>query len=163
MNHEQKYFITIFVIFGLGAVILQTLFVPYLEIKLWHPDIVVVIVLLIGRRFGSIQGSSAGFLLGIIQDSLTSMPIGISALPKSIIGYASGKMKSVSIGGTMYIVWFVFMIFLHELIIYLFLQFKTELSFAPLVYTRVFPNTIYTTMMFFIISFFFKKYFTEDY
>jgi len=162
MNHEQKYFITIFVIFGLGSLILQTFFVPYLEIKVWRPDLVVVIVLLMGKRFGSIQGSSTGFLLGVIQDSLTSMPIGISALPKSIIGYTSGKMRTAGVGGTMYIVWFVLMIFIHELIIYLFLQFKTELSFGLLVYTRVFPNTVYTTIMFFIISFFFRKYFTED-
>lgn len=162
MNHEQKFFITIFVIFGFGAVILQSLFIPYLEIADWRPDLIVVIVLLMGKRFGSIQGSTAGFFLGIIQDSLTSMPVGISAFPKAIIGYTSGKMKSVGATGTMYIVWFVLMIFIHELIIYLFLQFKTELPFVQLLYNRVFPNTIYTTVMFFIVSFFLRKYFTED-
>ena len=141
---------------------MQTFFVPYLEIYGWHPDLVLIIVLLIGKRFGSLQGSTVGFLLGIIQDSLTSMPIGITALPKSLIGYTSGKMKSVGVSGTMYIVWFVLMIFIHELIIYLFLQFKTELSFAQLLYTNVFPNTIYSTITFFVVSFFLKKYFTED-
>ena len=162
MNHEQKYFITIFVIFGFGSVLLQSLFVPYLEIANWHPDLVVVLVLLIGKRFGCIQGSTAGFILGAVQDSLTSLPVGISALPKSIIGYTSGKMKSVGVGGTMYTVWFVLMIFIHELIIYMFLQFKTEIPFAQLLYNRAFPNTIYTTVMFFIVSFFLRKYFTEE-
>lgn len=162
MNHEQKYFITLFIIFGFGSVVLQSLLVPYIEISVWRPDLVVVVVLMIGKRFGCIQGSTAGFILGIFQDSLTSMPVGISALPKAIIGYTSGKMKGVGVGGTMYIVWFVLMIFIHEFIIYLFMQFKTELQFTFLVYSRVFPNTVYTTIMFFILSFFLKKYFAEN-
>jgi rod shape-determining protein MreD len=162
MNHEQKYYLTILVIFGLGSVLIQSLFVPYLEISVWRPDFVLIMVLLIGKRFGCIQGSSAGFLLGVILDSLTSMPIGISALPKAIVGYTSGKMKSVGVSGTMYIVWFVLMIFIHELIIYLFLQFKTDLPFVQLLYSRAFPNTIYTTIMFFVVSFFLRKYFTEE-
>ena len=162
MNHEQKYYLTVFLIFGIGAVLIQGIFVPYLEITVWRPDFVLVIVLLIGKRFGCIKGSRAGFILGILMDTLTSMPIGISALPKSIVGYTSGKMKSVGVSGTMYIVWFVLMILMHETIIYLFLQFKTDLPFAQLLYSRVFPNTIYTTFMFFVVSFFFKKYFTED-
>jgi len=162
MNHEQKYYLTILVIFGIGSVIVQSFFVPYLEITVWRPDFVLVIVLLIGKRFGCIQGSAAGFFLGVLTDSLTSMPVGISALPKALVGYSSGKMKSVGISGTMYIVWFVLMILVHEIIIYLFLQFKTELPFAHLLYSRVFPNTIYTTVMLFVVSFFLKKYFTEE-
>ena len=162
MNHEQKYYLTILVIFGIGSVLIQSFFVPYLEITIWRPDFVLVVVLLMGRRFGSIQGSSAGFILGILMDSLTSMPVGISAFPKAIVGYMSGKMKSVGVSGTMYIVWFVLMILIHEIIIYLFLQYKTDLPFAKLLYSRVFPNTIYTTVMFFVVSFFLKKYFTED-
>jgi len=162
VNHEQKYFIIILVIFGVGSILVQSFFVPYLEITIWRPDIVLVIVLLMGKRFGSIQGSSAGFFLGILMDSLTSMPVGISALPKAIVGYTSGKMKTVGISGTMYIVWFVIMILIHEIIIYLFLQYKTDLPFAQLLYSRVFPNTIYTTVMFFVVSFFLKKYFTEE-
>ena len=162
MNHEQKYFITILVIFGLGSIVIQTFLVPYLEISGWRPDLVLVIVLLIGKRFGSIQGSTAGFILGVILDSITSMPVGITALPKSLIGYTSGKMKSVGVSGTMYTVWFVLMIFIHELIIYLFLQFKTDLAFSQLLYTRVFPNSIYSIITFFVASFFLKKYFTEE-
>lgn len=162
MSHEQKYYLTILVIFGIGAVLIQSFFVPYLEITVWRPDFVLVIVLLIGKRFGSIKGSTAGFILGVLMDSLTSVPVGISALPKSIVGYTSGKLKTVGVSGTMYIVWFVLMILIHEIIIYLFLQFKTDLPFAQLIYSRVFPNTIYTTVMFFVVSFFFKKYFTED-
>ncbi len=162
MSQEQKYYITVLVIFGIGAVLIQSIFVPYLEITVWRPDFVLVIVLLIGKRFGCIEGSTAGFILGVLMDSLTSMPVGISALPKSIVGYTSGKLRSVGVSGTMYIVWFVLMILIHEIIIYLFLQFKTDLPFAQLLYSRVFPNTIYTTIMFFVVSFFFKKYFTED-
>jgi len=162
MNHDLKYYFTLFIIFGVGAVIVQSQFVPFMEINVWRPDLVLILVLFFGRRFGSIQGSTSGFILGLLQDALTSMPIGISALPKALSGYAAGKIKSLHLGGNMYLVWFMLMIFIHELIVYLFLQFKSEISYTFLVYSRVFPNTIYTTVMLIFSNFFLKKYFTDD-
>jgi rod shape-determining protein MreD len=162
MNHDLKYYITLFVILGIGTVIIQSQFVPFMEINVWRPDLVLIIVLFFGKRFGSMQGSTTGFILGIIQDALTSMPIGISALPKTLAGYAAGKIKSLHLGGNMYLVWFVLMIFIHELIVYLFLQFKSQVSFPFLIYSRVFPNTIYTTVMLFFSNVFLKRYFNED-
>lgn len=162
MNHETKYLLILFLVMGLGSVIIQSQFIPFIEITVWRPDLVLIIVLFMGKRFGSMKGSTTGFIVGILQDSLTSMPIGISALPKALAGYASGKIRILHLGGTMYMVWFVLLIFIHELIVYAFLQYKTDLSFPRLVYSRVFPNTIYSIFMLFIINFFLKKYFSEE-
>ncbi len=161
MNQELKYYIFIFITFGLSSVILQSVFVPFIEINVWRPDLVLVIVLLTGKRFGAVGGSTGGFLLGILQDALTSMPIGISALPKAVAGYASGKLKSVRLEGAVYYLMFVILIFLHEVIFYLFVQFKIDISFYDLIYSRVFPNTIYTTLMLIFVNLFSQKYFTE--
>ena len=161
MKSEKKYLIFILLIFGGGSLILQSLFVPLMEIQLWKPDLVLIIVLLTGKRFQSLKGSTAGFILGIIQDSLTGMPIGITALPKAIVGYAAGKTKSIGLEGTLYYIWFVFLILLHEIIAFAFFQFKTDISYAFLLYSRVFPNTIYTTLMLFVVNSFTSKYFTE--
>ena len=161
MNQEIKYTLFIFLTFGLGSVLLQSILGPYLEINVWKPDFVLIVVLLMGRRFGSVTGSSAGFLLGIIQDALTSMPIGITALPKALAGYATGKMKSLKLEGSISFLWFVAFVFLHEMIFYFIMQFKLELSFLYLIYGRVFPNTIYTTVMLSITYLSTQKYFTE--
>ena len=161
MKHETKYSVYIFFLFGMGAILLQSLVVPLMEIYIWRPDLVLVIVLLFGKRFRSMGGSSTGFILGVIQDSLTGMPVGITALPKAIVGYATGKTKSMHLEGTLFYIWFIFLILLHEIIVFTFFQYKTEVPFSVLLYSRVFPNTIYTTLMLFIINSFTGKYFND--
>jgi len=162
MNQENKYFIFTLVIFGISSIVLQSMFVPLLEINVWKPDIVLIIILLISKRFGSIKGTSAAFFLGIIIDSLSTLPVGITTLPKVIAAYAAGKTKTLRLEGTLYYLWFILFIFLNELIIYFFLQFKIELSYINLIFTRVFPNTVYTTLIMFVIILFTGKYFSED-
>lgn len=161
MSSDIKYWLFILLIFGLGALLSQSLLVPLMEIHVWKPDLVLIIVLLIGKRFRSMYGSSSGFILGVLQDALTGMPIGITALPKALAGYAAGKTKTFHFEGTLYYVWFVFLILLHEMISYAFFQYKTDLSYAFLLYSRIFPNTIYSVVMLFIIHSFTRKYFTE--
>lgn len=162
MNQEIKYFLFIFITFGIGSVLIQGLVVPYIAIgSVWKPDLVVIIVLLIGKRFGSVAGSTTGFILGLVQDSLTTMPIGITALPKVMAGYSAGKMSVLKFEGSVNFLWFISIIFLHEFVFYFILQFKTDIAFTYLIYSRIFPNTIYTTLMMFITYFSTQKYFTE--
>jgi len=161
MNHNTKYYLFIVLVFGLGSIILQSLLVPLIEINLWRPDLVLVIVLLTGKRFGAVGGSSAGFFLGIIQDSLSGMPVGITALPKALVGYLSGKTKAMRFTDTTYYILFLVFILIHELISYAFFQFKTDISYLYLVYSRVFPNTAYSMIILLVINNFSRKYFSE--
>lgn len=147
--------------FGLASIIFQSVFVPLIEINVWRPDVVLIIVLLIGKRFGSMPGSTGGFILGIIQDSLSGMPVGITALPKALAGYASGKLRPLPSEGTAYYLWFVLFILIHELISFLFFHFISDVAYSLLIYSRVFPNTIYTTVMLIIITIFSGRYFRE--
>ena len=162
MNQEFKYYLVIAFLFGIGSVLIQSFVVPYISIiGVWRPDIILVVVLLIGKRFGSVAGTTTGFFLGLLQDSLTAMPIGISALPKVVAGYASGKMKKLKFEGSVNFLWFISFIFIHEFIFYLFLQFKTEQTFTYLIYSRIFPNTIYTTVLMGVTYVSTQKYFSE--
>lgn len=161
MDQNTKYFLFIISVFGISSIILQGLLVPLIEITVWRPDLVLVIVLLTGKRFGAAGGSTAGFFLGIIQDSLSGMPVGITAMPKAIAGYLSGKTRGSGQSGTIHYVFFIVLIFLHELITYAFFQYKTDLSYLYLLYSRIFPNSAYTMIMLFIVNVFFNKYFTE--
>ena len=163
MDHETKYFLYVFLFLGIVILLLQTLVVPLIEIRLWRPDLILALIILLGNRFGSLKGSSAGFFLGIIQDSLTGMPVGITALPKALVGYGAGKMHTYKIAGSMAYLWFILLIFLHELLLYAFFQFKTNLSYGVLVYTRAFPNTIYTLIMLLFVQLFTYKYLNEEY
>jgi rod shape-determining protein MreD len=161
MHHETKYLIYVLIIFGISSIIVQAFLVPFIEIAGWRPDFVLIIVLLISKRFGTVSGSTSGFILGILQDSLTALPVGITAFPKVIVGYALGKFKVMRLEGAMYYLWFIIMIFLHECIFYAFLQFKIDVAFTQLLYSRVFPNTIYSSIMLFLVSIFTQKFFRE--
>jgi rod shape-determining protein MreD len=161
MHHEIRYLLYILFIFGTIAIVLQAVLVPLIEITVWRPDFVLILVLLISKRFGTVSGSTSGFLLGIIQDALTALPLGITAFPKAIVGYALGKFKSMRLETGMYYLWFVILIFIHELIYYGLLQFKMDESFTYLIFSRVFPNTVYSTVMLFLVNLFTHKYFRE--
>lgn len=163
MNQEIRYFLIIFIFFGITSVVLQGMFVPYLELQsAWRPDLVVVIVLLIGRRFGATLGSTTGFILGIMQDALSPMSIGLTALPKAFCGYAAGKMQPLKLEGSINLLWFITFIFVHEFVVFFILQFKLDVSFTYLLYSRVFPNTIYTSVMLTITYFSTQKYFMRE-
>lgn len=161
MNYEIKYLFFIMLVFGIGAIVAQGVLAPLIEINVWRPDFVLIVVLLISKRFGSVPGSTSGFILGILQDALTSMSVGITAFPKAIVGYALGKAKSMKLEGAMYYLWFVLMILIHELIYYGLLQFKLDASYSYLIFSRVFPNTVYSTLMLILIHMFTYKYFKE--
>jgi len=161
MHHETRYLIYILIIFGISSIILQSFVVPLIEISGWRPDFVLIIVLLISKRFGTVSGSTSGFILGILQDSLTALPVGITAFPKVIVGYALGKFKVMRLEGAMYYLWFIIMIFLHEFIFYGLIQFKMDIDFSQLLYTRVFPNTVYSSIMLFLVNLFTHKFFRE--
>lgn len=161
MNSEKKYLIFILLIFGLSSVVIQSIFVPFIEVNVWRPDLVLVIVLLIGKRFGALGGSTSGFILGIIQDSLAGMPVGITAMPKAIVGYASGKMRLLRLEGALMYIMFVGLILIHEMISYAFFRYKSQIPYSALLYSRVFPNTVYTTFILLIVHLFTQKYFSE--
>jgi len=60
---------------GLLAILIQAFFVPIIEIGIWRPNIVLIAVLFIGYRFGMIPGALAGFILGLLQDALSPLPL----------------------------------------------------------------------------------------
>jgi len=161
MNQEIKYSLFLIITFGIGSIIFQSLFIPFIEINVWRPDVVLVMIILFGRRLGSISGSTSGFILGTIQDSLSGMPLGITALPKSIVGYAAGKSKQLGLEGAAGFIWSVILILLHEMITYAFFRYKSEVPYLQLVFSRAFPNTIYSTGMLLAVSLFTQKYFND--
>lgn len=161
MNQENKYYLVILLIFGLGSVLVQALFAPLITIRLSSPDFVLVIVLLIAKRFGGIKGSTAGFVLGVLQDAISGLPLGISAMPKAVSGYLAGKFHGQPIKSISLDLWFVVFILIHEIIFYALFQFKSEFAFHYLFFTRALPNTLYSTVALLIVALFTEKYFSE--
>ena len=157
---SQKNVIYILLI-GLLAILMQAFFVPIIEIGVWRPDIVLLAVLFIGYRFGMIPGALAGFILGLLQDALSPLPLGISSLAGSIIGFSAGQVRQMKVALNARVFVSVILILVHGCIFYFFYQLRSESTFIYLLLTRVFPNTIYTFVLGLILTFFMRPNFEE--
>jgi rod shape-determining protein MreD len=152
----------IYIIFiGLIAITIQSFFVPIIEIGVWRPDLVLIAIIYIGYRYGMIPGVLTGFFLGIFQDALSPLPLGMSSLAGSITGFAAGQVKEFKLAVNARLLATVILILINGCIFYFFYQLRSESTFIYLLLTRVFPNTIYTFVLSLILSFFIQPNFDE--
>ena len=78
----------------LGAILLQVLLpkaIPRLAIL--DLPLIVTLFFAVSRR-SPIAGTITGATIGLLQDVLTSQPIGVNGMAKSVIGYAAASLGS---------------------------------------------------------------------
>jgi rod shape-determining protein MreD len=80
----------------LAAVVLAAL-VHFVGVRLWPDfaravDIFLVVVALYGLRGNSLSGLLVGFLVGLLQDTLTSGPFGLFGFADTIVGYVTARL-----------------------------------------------------------------------
>lgn len=85
------FFILLSFIIGL---VLETTFFNRIAIFGAKPDFVLIIVVLIAIKRGSMAGQLYGFVGGLMQDCLSYGVLGIQAMVKAIIGFGSGFLKN---------------------------------------------------------------------
>ena len=158
MALEKKISTLYFFIIGIISIILQVFFIPLIEIKVWRPDLIVLVTIYFGYRSGVIYGTIGGFLLGLVQDALGTSLLGNAALANCIIGFIAGQIKQMKLSLNAKILISIFLILSHSVIFYFFYQINTEITFLYLLFTRIFPNTIYTFIIGMIIYIFMKSH-----
>jgi rod shape-determining protein MreD len=154
---ENRYLLLKVILLGLVAVLLQFSFIPLIKIGVWRPDLILLFTLYVGYRFGAIPGTLTGFFLGVIQDSIGPNPVGISALANCIVGFLAGQIVPLKLSYNARILMSIMLILLHGAIYFLIYQFKTEATYFYLIFTRVFPNTVYTFLIGLFLSVFFRS------
>ena len=75
----------------LFAAILQVSIATPLEVGRGHPDVVLVLVVLVALLRGPIVGALAGFWAGLALDVAALQTVGLSSLLLTLAGYASGR------------------------------------------------------------------------
>jgi rod shape-determining protein MreD len=151
MIFKKRYSLLYFVILSSIAILLQSYFIPLIEINTWRPNLIILVIIYFGFRFGVFYGTIGGFLLGIFQDSIGTNLLGISSLANCIVGFIAGQTKQVKLSINTRILTTIFLILLNGFIFYFFYQFNSEVKFLYLLFSRVFPNTIYTFIIGIII------------
>lgn len=72
----------------------ETAFFPYVRLFGVVPDIVVVAVAAVAAREGAEVGAAFGFAAGVIVDLFLEVPLGLSALSYTIVGYGIGTLHT---------------------------------------------------------------------
>ncbi len=77
----------------LASVLLQVTFFSYLQIFGAAPDIVVVVVAVIGLLGGAVVGAVTGFAAGLLLDVVLLETLGVSSLVLLFVGYLAGRYR----------------------------------------------------------------------
>ena len=156
MRHDSQTSVIYIIGVGLVSILAQAFFVPLIEVGVWRPDIVLLAILYIGYRYGAVPGVLMGFLLGIIQDAMSPLSLGITSFANSIIGFTAGQIRQFKLATNALLLTGVILILLNGCIFYFFYHLRAEVTYIYLLLTRVFPNTVYSFMIGLLISFFMR-------
>ncbi|MFQ5828651.1 MAG: rod shape-determining protein MreD [Candidatus Methylomirabilia bacterium] len=75
-----------------GGGLAQTTVAPVLTVGSVTPDVVLVLIVLLGLRKGPEVGCLAGFVAGLLQDVTGGGFVGAQALTKSLVGFVVGLL-----------------------------------------------------------------------
>lgn len=70
--------------------LVQTTFLPYIALGGIVPDVLFPWVVVFALRRGQLEGTVAGFIVGLLQDAVSLKFFGLAALSKTVAGFAAG-------------------------------------------------------------------------
>ena len=144
------------------AILLQKTFIWLISLSNINitPDIVLIVVAYIAIKEGKITGTIAGFIAGILIDSISGSFFGLLALCYTIAGFVAGHFKTES---DMYLrkINFLIIIFLSSFIsniLNYFIFFQGTVLTIPEIFTKyVLTSSAYTTIVSIIYILFPKR------
>ena len=74
----------------IGLLLIQTTFLPFISLWGYLPDVFILYLVYVALRRGQIEATISGFIIGLIQDIITTQFFGLAALSKTIAGFVAG-------------------------------------------------------------------------
>ena len=122
---------------------------PFISIAGVAPDFTIIALVILSLAAGSLPGTVAGFLLGLVQDLSTPNLLGLQALCKTALGFGLGRLRGRLVHGMPLVEATVIAIAVvaHDLV-YLVLQasLSPEGDFLSL-FTRTLPSAVYSGLV----------------
>ena len=84
----QPYIRSALVVFGL--LLFQTTFLPFAALGGYVPDFFILYLVTIALRRGQIEATISGFIIGLLQDIITTQFFGLAALSMTVAGFVVG-------------------------------------------------------------------------
>jgi rod shape-determining protein MreD len=87
--------IAVTTLIAVGASVLSSTLLSWVAIAGVKPDLALVIVALVAMRRGSMTGQVAGFASGLLTDTISVGPLGLTAMTRTVVGYVVGRMEGM--------------------------------------------------------------------
>lgn len=135
---------------GIFLVILQVTFIPFLALHGVVPDLLVILVVVFAIKRGQVEGMVGGFIVGIVEDLVTTHFFGLGALSKTVAGFVTGyftneNKTAITLGTYRFLLILLTMSFLQNLVsTAILLQGSPDLS-IPVVVETAAGAAVYTT------------------
>jgi rod shape-determining protein MreD len=137
---------------GLALLLLQTTFIPFLSIGGFLPDILLIWIVYVAVKRGQMEATVTGFLVGLLQDALTTQFFGLTALTKTVAGFAAGyffneNSTEQTLGSYRFLLVVLLSSVVHNLIYYgIFLQGVQDSVFTTMIEFTI-ATSLYTALM----------------
>jgi rod shape-determining protein MreD len=146
----------------LVLVVIQATFIPLLSINGVVPDILMLWVVFNGIRRGQIEGVTGGFLVGLLQDLITTQFFGLAALSKSLAGFLAGyffneNKTAVTLGSYRYLLILGLCSLVHNLAYYTIFLLGSESMTGATVVTLSLTAGVYTAAVGSLLMFGFSR------
>lgn len=80
---------------AVAASLLTSTLLSWVAVAGVKPDLALVVVALIAMRRGSMPGQIAGFASGLLADTISVGPLGLTAMVRTVAGYLIGRMAGL--------------------------------------------------------------------
>ena len=146
----------------IGLLLLQTTFLPFIAVGGFLPDLFILYLVYIALRRGQIEATISGFIIGLLQDIITTQFFGLATFSKTIAGFVAGYFFNENtieqtLGSYRYVLLVAFCSVVHNLIYFIiFFQGSDNPVFLSTIeYTL--GMTLYTCVISVLPTFFYSK------
>lgn len=131
----------------LGLILQQTL-IQLISIGSIKPDLVMVVLVAVSMRYGSLVGLFSGLAIGLIQDVYAIDALGANAMAKCLVGYGAGLLdeKVIKVMPATKVLFLGVAFLVHDLVYSLAAGFHGA-AFGNALLTRTVPSGIYTLLL----------------
>jgi len=146
----------------IGLLLLQTTFLPFIVLGRYLPDLFILYLVYIALRRGQIEATISGFIIGLLQDIITTQFFGLASLSKTIAGFVVGyffneNTVEQTLGSYRYVLLVALCSVVHNLIYFIiFFQGISSSTFFSTIECTI-GMTLYTCVISVLPMFFFSR------
>jgi rod shape-determining protein MreD len=130
------------------ALILQQTLIQIISIGSIKPDLVMVVLVAVSMRYGSVVGLFSGLTIGLIQDVYAIEALGANAMAKCLAGYFTGLLdeKVIKVMPATKVLFLAVAFIMHDTVYSLAAGFH-GMAFWEALVKRTIPSGIYTLLV----------------